>query len=131
MEFFSFIQTECNEEQLIAELTMESLCDLCPSLEKRLDSTVDRGRYFTLWGEFEIIRQRILGGYRFFLPTCQNTLAWTITTGLPPHPSQITIHATINRTSQDSDFIETLEDFVQEWKAGLEKRINTPHKPTP
>jgi hypothetical protein len=122
MEFFAIAQTPWDKEQLRSELAMANLEELCDSIEKTLESTEERGRYFTIWGEFEIIRHAIAGGYRFFMPGCLNSLTWSITTNLPPHPKKTTIHATINRTHQEPDFVETLEDFVNEWKAGLEKR---------
>jgi hypothetical protein len=34
----------------------------------------------------------------------------------------VVVHATINRTEQDPDFIETLEDFVAQWREGIEKQ---------
>ncbi|MBF0448251.1 MAG: hypothetical protein HQL67_08640 [Magnetococcales bacterium] len=126
MEFFAICQLDWDEEKLCQALSMSRLGEFCDTLEKHLESQADQGRYFTVWGEFEIIRQRILGGYRFYLPNCQNTLAWTITTGLPPDPKKTTIHATINRTTQDPDFIESLEVFVQEWQSALEKRYKNP-----
>jgi len=121
MEFFAFADTVWDAKELRAHLHMDNLTALCPTLEKKIVTANGRDRFYTIWGEFDVVCQEIIGGYHFFMPKCQNSIVWTITTDLPPNPQQISIHATINRTEQDPDFVETLEDFVAEWKAGLEK----------
>ncbi len=45
---------------------------------------------------------------------------WTVTTGHEPNPRHTFIHLTINRTEQDQDFIDSIQQFVEDWKAGLE-----------
>ena len=77
----------------------------------------------TLWGEFLISYTKINGGVRFALIDCPNALAWTITTGFPPERENIVLHCTINRTQKPTVFIEELEEFLDEWEAGLNSQF--------
>ena len=58
------------------------------------------------------------------MPDCPNGLSLTITTGYPPDPQKVFVHCTINRLEHDSNFLETLEDFVKHWITGREKSAN-------
>jgi len=122
MEFFAIARIHTHPEAL-QSIPLESLPDLCPSIERLLRvHSKDLARVWTVWGEFDVTRQTIHGGVRFTLPQCANALSWTLTAGNPPAPEHVVIHATINRTEQDPDFVETLEDFVAQWREGLEKQ---------
>lgn len=122
MEFFAIARVQTTPDTLQA-IALEQLPVLCPSIERLLGAQdADRGRVWTVWGEFDVCRQAIHGGVRFTLPQCANALTWTLTTGNPPAPEHVVIHVTINRTEQDPDFIETLEDFVVQWREGLERQ---------
>jgi hypothetical protein len=121
MEFFSYADVQCDEQKLQHTLSMDKLDTFCASIENTIDSTEDRGRYFTIWGEFEILRIEIKGGYRFVMPKCPNALTWSVTTGFAPYPEKLTIHTSINRNDHEPDFVETLVDFTKEWRVGLEE----------
>jgi hypothetical protein len=73
----------------------------------------------TLWGEFDLSYDKINGGVRFALTSCPNALAWTITTGFPPERSKLIIHATINRTQKPQEFIDEINEFLDDWEHGL------------
>ena len=73
-----------------------------------------------MWGTLRTSREELHGGVRFSLPGCDNVLQWTVTTGLPPNPQQTIIHLTINRNEQDQDFVASIQQFVADWKTGLE-----------
>ena len=121
MEFFAFADVAWDEDRIRRVLSMDSLDKYCDSIENVIEVCEETGwgRYFTIWGEFELQRIAIRGGYRFVMPKCPNALTWSITTGFPPHPAQVTIHSTINRPDHDPDFVETLVDFTNEWGGGL------------
>lgn len=61
-----------------------------------------------------------MGGVRFWVPDCPNALAWTVTTGYPPYPERIVIHATINRTDHNREFIDATVALMKTLKNGLE-----------
>ncbi len=103
-------------------MTVANLDKWCATIEEVYEVHDDNsGRAYTIWGDFLIKRQLIVGGVRFSLPECPNMMAWTLTTGYDPAPEDIVVHCTIARKDQDEDFVESLYDFVDDWKAGLEK----------
>ena len=73
-------------------------------------------------GAFHARREELHQGVRFSLPGCPNALQWTVTTVLPPEPRHTVIHATINRANHERDFIDSIRQFVDDWKDGLEAR---------
>ncbi|RMH63715.1 MAG: hypothetical protein D6677_06575 [Calditrichaeota bacterium] len=121
MEFFETANIKTDESTIHQRLTVGALADYCASVEEVYETDGDNaGRGFMVWGDFRIERQLIKGGARFSLPECPNMLAWTVTTGYPPAEDKVVIHCTIARKEQDPDFVESLEDFMADWKKGLE-----------
>ncbi len=123
MEFFAVVDKHSDADILRARLDIASLPSWCASIGTVLSHAGDRGEIYCVWGQFIVHREPIRGGVRFTLPKCPNALAWTVTTGLPPAPEKIVVHLTINRTEHDADFIATIEQFVQDWRQGLNKLL--------
>ncbi len=123
MEFFAFADFNGDSDRLREKLEMAYLDVFCASVEKVLETKDHWGRYYTVWGEYEIHCTVVRGGLRFIMPRCPNALTWSITTGFPPYPNKVTIHVTINREEADPDLVESLQDFTADWKAGLEEKI--------
>jgi hypothetical protein len=119
MEFFEIVDLATDQKTLKAQLTIKRLPDFCVSISKVVKSRGNKGQIYCLWGLFDIHREVINGGVRFTLPTCPNGLAWTITTGSPPAPEAVVIHLTINRTEHDPDFVDSIDEFVTNFKHGL------------
>ena len=118
MEFFKIIDKQITEEIIQDRINPQSLEEFTESmffLEEN-DANFTGG---TLWGEFLISYDKIKGGVRFTLLDCPNALSWTITTGFPPERNKIVLHSTINRTKKPDEFIEEINDFMDEWEAGL------------
>lgn len=120
MEFYATTDIPISAADLQRRLTVSDLPRWCASIEKVLSDASTSGEIFCVWGTFRVNREEIRGGVRFSLPGCANVLQWTVTTELPPDPQQTVIHLTINRLEQDPDFAETIQQFVDDWKAGLE-----------
>ena len=78
-----------------------------------------------IWGDFSLQRDLINGGLRYSLLECPNALVFTITTGYPPDPENIVFHLTVNRTELKPIFIEEIEEFINDWKTGIEKAFNS------
>jgi hypothetical protein len=120
MEFFATSTIPASIEDLQRRLTIGELPRWCASIEKVLSDAITSGEIYCVWGTFDLNREELRQGVRFSLPHCPNALQWTVTTGHAPDPLQTSIHATINRAEQDQDFIDSLQQFVEDWKAGLE-----------
>jgi hypothetical protein len=121
MEFFEFARVGTTPEGIRSILTVDALPDFCEEIDS-VDAEKGLGRviYFLQWGRYHIRRDMVMGGVRFWVPDCPNALAWTATTGYPPHPDRIVLHATINRTSQDQEFIEATKALIATLREGLE-----------
>ncbi len=118
MEFFRIIDKQVTEEIIQHKITPENL-ELFTESMFLLEKVENNFSGATLWGEFLISYNQIKGGVRFALLDCPNALQWTITTGFPPERTKILIHATINRTQKPIEFIEEVNEFLDEWETGL------------
>jgi hypothetical protein len=123
MEFFATAEKIIDGDALQARLDIASLPAFCASITQVLSQDGNEGEIYCTWGLFFVRREPIRGGVRFTLPKCPNTLAWTVTTGLPPAPEKIVVHLTINRTEHDPEFIATIEQFMEDWRRGLETQL--------
>lgn len=120
MELFASTVIPASPAELQRRLTIADLPNWCASVEKVLSDDTSSGELFTVWGTFRVNREELSIGVRFSLPNCPNAFQWTVTTGHDPDPSHTFIHVSINRTEHDQDFIESIEQFVEDWKTGLE-----------
>lgn len=120
MEFFSTTDILISAADLQRRLTISDLPLWCASIQNVLHDATMSGEIYCVWGTFPINRENVRGGVRFTLPTCANVLQWTVTTDLPPDSQQTVVHLTINRFDHEPDFVETIQQFVEDWKAGLE-----------
>lgn len=120
MEFFRYLDSAQPTEWL-ERLGIADLPACCASIDRLLSAQSDRGVIYCLWGEFEVRREAIRGGVRFTLPHCPNALAWTVTGERDPQgPTRITIHCTINRETHDEEFVESIDQFMDDWRGGLD-----------
>ncbi|MCB2182595.1 MAG: hypothetical protein KQH63_11245 [Desulfobulbaceae bacterium] len=126
MEFFEFADVLTTAEKIRDKVSIDTLPFFCAAIEA-VDEAGEMGRviYFLHWGRFHIQCTNVLGGVRFYVPDCPNALAWTVTTGYPPHPEKIVLHATINRLEHDEEFIAATKDLIACLKNGLEKNFNS------
>ena len=118
MEFFRIINKHVSETIIQNNITPETLEKFTNSMffiETKNHDFIGG----TIWGEFLISYNKINGGVRFTLVSCPNALSWTITTGFPPERNKIVLHCTINRTQKPPEFIEEINDFLEEWEIGL------------
>lgn len=117
MEFFAAVERPMTAEQIRGDVTGPRLTEFCDSIDEVMswDSATDSGEMYCLWGQFRVNRELLKRGVRFTLPDCPNALAWTVTA----EPQGTLIHCTINQDQHDPDFLETIETFVADWRAGM------------
>ena len=125
MEFFKSVGIKISEAQLISLLSLEDLELYSNNLLLIGKPEVEKVKTGGIWGEFTLTRQLIAGGVRFALQECPNALTWTVTTGLAPDPGIVVIHLTINRKEKDPEFVEELEDFLQDLCEGIKNIFTT------
>ena len=118
MEFFRIIKKQVSQEIIQDKINPNSIDEFAETM-MFLEDNNDNFKGVTLWGEFIISYDKINGGVRFTLLDCPNALSWTITTGFPPERNNIVLHATINRTQKPEEFIEEIDEFLDEWESGI------------
>ncbi|WP_372770567.1 hypothetical protein [Lutibacter sp.] len=122
MEFFRIIDKQTTEAQLQTKIHPKSLEEFTETM-LYLESMENNFKGATLWGEFVLSYDKINGGVRFTLLDCPNAVSWTITTGFPPERNKIVLHSTINRTQKPDEFVEEIEEFMDEWEEGLNREF--------
>lgn len=120
MEFLTTANMPFTANELQRYLRIDNLPLWCASIESVLSQQGERGRIYCSWGEFAIHQEILRDGVRFTLPGCPNALQWTVTADGERQTGKIVVHCTINQSQADPDFIESLEQFVRDWQAGLE-----------
>jgi hypothetical protein len=120
MEFLRIVDLHADQKWIQDNIKIDNLERITETnfvLEKKgMDALIG-----TLWGEFDLSYDKINGGVRFALTSCPNALAWTITAGFPPDREKLIIHATINRTRKPQEFIDEINEFLDDWEIGLIK----------
>ena len=124
MEFYKEVDIETSEEELCSVLSLKNLDAYNNCLITLEEPDEDKVQIGGIWGEFTLTRQQISGGLRFALQECPNALAWTVTTGLPPEPEKVVIHLTINRKEKAADFVEEIEEFLQDISEGIKNILS-------
>lgn len=122
MEFFRIIDKQATEEQLQTKIHPKSVENFTESM-LFIENVENNFIGLTLWGEFNISYHKINGGVRFALLDCPNALSWTITSGFPPEQNKIVLHCTINRIQKPIEFVEEIEEFLEEWETGLNREF--------
>jgi len=114
MEFFKIIDITVTQEELTEQLSFRNLENVSNHIFPIAEPHNNQVEIGGLWGEFNLIRNKIKGGVRFALLECPNALAWTITTGYDPAPKSVVIHLTINRQEIKKEFLEEINEFLDD-----------------
>ena len=131
MEFFADIPTSGPERvhsqrgsngadaaSLQQLITLPRLPELCASIDRLLSQQgPDLGEIYCLWGQFMVSRQAIRHGVRLALLNCPHALAWTV--AAHPAEQRVVIHCTIDDREESPEFIDSIEQFVADWRHGL------------
>lgn len=125
MEFFKDLQIKTSEAELQTLLSLTNLSSYSSEIFPMEETSVNQVNIGGIWGEFTLTRHLISGGVRFALQECPNALAWTVTTGFPPEPGTVVIHLTINRKEKDREFVEEIEEFLEDISEGIKNILTT------
>ena len=122
MEFFQQVNNpDLDVKHLKKSLSLNSLTRLCASISDVTAHNDNEADIYCLWGAFNVRREELRYGVRFSLLNCPHALAWTVT--LDEVNKTIIVHCTIDKTEQDSDFVESIYDFVEDWSSGITKAL--------
>lgn len=119
MEFFRIVEVQTTESEIQAKLGLPQLEAYSNLLFNLGEPQENESAIGGLWGEFTLERHPIKGGLRFSLRECPNALAWTLTTGYPPKRDALLIHLTLNRERKAAEFIEEIEEFLEDHQEAL------------
>lgn len=122
MEFFRIINKTVTGDLLQNQITPNSISDFAETM-MFVNGNENLFKGLTLWGEFNISYNKIKGGVRFTLTDCPYAFNWTITSGFKPEREKILVHCTINRKQIKDEFLEEIEEFLDEWQHGLEQNL--------
>ena len=117
MEFYRNIKTTIAAAKLQSAMIIVDLPKYCASIYEVMHDDGDHGEVNCIWGVFIVHRELIKDGVRFTLPYCPNALAWTLTS--EKDSAEILFHLTINRDEHEEEFLESIEQFVDDWATGL------------
>lgn len=118
MEFFEEVESQSEDIEALKELLQISvLPDLCSSIDSAISENRNRGEIYCVWGQFDISREVIKKGVRFSLLDCPHAFAWTIT--YHEDRKVFVVHCTIDDREEDEEFIETIQEFANNWGHGL------------
>lgn len=124
MEFFRSIQVKTEESEIQKRFDFHNLESMSNELFLLEIINKNHAHIGSLWGEFTLQRTVIKGGLRFALLECPNALAWTITIGYDNDEGSVMIHATINRKEKNQEFIDEIEEFLDDHSALLKKSFD-------
>ena len=122
MEFYQEVHSANADVMSLKKLlTINSLTSLCASISTLATPKENEGDIYCIWGEFHVKREEIRNGVRYSLLDCPHALAWTIT--LDEISQNVIIHCTIDKTDADSDFVDSIHEFVQDWSNGIAEAL--------
>ncbi len=124
MEFFKIVTVKTKEESIQEHLTLSVLEKFSNEIFPLEEPEGNEVKIGGIWGEFMLNRAVIKGGIRFSLVECPNALCWTITTGYPPESNSVVVHLTINRKRKNPEFLQEIEEFLEDHCMCLEKFLS-------
>lgn len=118
MEFIQKVHnTQTDDNYLKHLISIKNLPVLCASIYNVITQKEDQANIYCLWGEFDLRRDEIRHGVRFSLLNCPHALAWTVT--YDKACQNIIIHCTIDKNEQEQEFIDSINEFVEDWSNGI------------
>lgn len=122
MEFYAIARAAAPASFLQRHVTIGNLGKLCASISEVLADEGERGEVYCPWGQFRVHRVVLCDGVRFSMPGCESALQWSITAARR-ETGRVIVHLTLNQRELDPDFAAVLEQFVEDWRVGLEQRL--------
>ena len=118
MEWLHVLSPALSESNIHTHCTLQNLPQLCSDVYEvtASDADVRQGEINCIWGAFKIEVYPLKNGIRYALTGCPNALQWTVTT----RHGETTLHGSINQTTPDPEFAETIESLLLHFYQGLQ-----------
>ena len=120
MEFFASANAHMSPTDLQRFIRIQNLPEWCASIEKVATQSAEKGSLSWAKGEYAVHQEVIRNGIHFSLPGSEDVMQWSITAEPGSRNGIVTIHCTVNRQELASDYQQCLQQFVEDWKTGLE-----------
>lgn len=120
MEFFATANAHMAPTDLQRFIRIKNITEWCASIDKVSVQSAERGSMSWSGREHVIHQEIIRNGIHFTLPGSEDVMQWSITTEPESKNGKVTIHCTVNRTELDPDYQQRLQQFIDDWKTGLE-----------
>ncbi len=120
MEYFANANAHMSPTDLQRFVQLKNLPQWCASIEQVSAQSAERGSMKWARGEQVLHQEVVRNGVHFSLPGSEDVMQWSITADSAAQHGQVTIHCTVNRKELDADYDKCLQQFVADWKVGLE-----------
>lgn len=117
MEFYRTINKSATADDLQVSIAISDLPKFCESIYEVVYDDGNHGEINCVWGVFIIHREIIKNGLRFTMPGCPNAFAWTVTA--ENNDNKIVLHMSTNQHEHEEEFVESLDQFADDWETGL------------
>ena len=120
MEFFSYASAHMSPTDLQRFIRIKNLPQWCASIEKVSTQTAEKGSMVWKDIEYAVHEEIVRNGVHFTLPGSEHVMQWSITAEPNSQHGRGTIHCTVNQAELEPEYIQYLQQFVDDWKTGLE-----------
>jgi len=120
MEYFAIANAHMSPTDLQRFIRIQNLPEWCASIEKVIIQSAEKGSLSWAGDEYAVHQEVVRNGIHFSLPGSEDVMQWSITAEPKSRNGRVTIHCTINRTELEPEYDRRLQQFVADWKSGLE-----------
>jgi len=134
MEFYAIANAHMSPTDLQRFIRVQNLPQWCASIEIVSTQSAEKGSLNWAGDDNAVQQEVVRNGIHFSLPGSEDVMQWSITAEPRSKNGRVTIHCTVNRTKLEPEYDKCLQQFVEDWKTGLENgwaRIKAEHEKKP
>jgi len=120
MEYFAKANAHMSPTDLQRFIRIKNLPLWCASIEKVSSQSAEKGTLSWAGGEYAVHQEIVRNGIHFTMPGSEDMMQWSITAEPESKNGRVTIHCTVNRIELEPEYSKCLQQFVDDWKTGLE-----------
>ena len=120
MEYFANANAHMSPTDLQRFIRINNLPQWCAAIEKVSMQTAEKGSIQWNENEYAVHEEIVRNGVHFTLPGSEAVVQWSITAEPNSQNGRVIIHCTVNQADLEPEFDQSLQQFVEDWKTGLE-----------